>query len=253
MARLDGKVAVITGASSGIGEATAEALASEGAMIVVAARREDRLNDLVGRIQGNGSKALAVECDVTDEEQAHDLISRAKEEFGRVDILVNNAGVTRDNLLFKMTDEDWRTVMEVHLMGAFLCSQVAQKHMVEGGYGRIVNVSSTSALGNRGQANYAAAKAGIQGFTKTLAIELGRFGITVNAVAPGFVETEMTRAVAAKMGVEFEDFVADRAKLIPVGRSGKPEDIAASILFFASEEAGFVSGQVLYAAGGPRT
>ena len=124
--------------------------------------------------------------------------------------------------------------------------------MVEGGYGRIVNISSTSALGNRGQANYAAAKAGLQGFTKTLSIELGRFGITVNAVAPGFVETEMTRATAARMGVDFDDFVAARVETIPVGRGGKPEDIAAAVLFFASEEASFISGQVLYAAGGPK-
>ena len=251
MGRLDGRVAFVTGASRGIGLATARRFAEEGASV--------RLTDVqgaeeaAGALKAEGLEVSGARVDVTSREEVETAVGETAEAYGRLDILVNNAGVTRDNLLFKMTDEDWRTVMEVHLMGAFLCSQVAQKHMVEGGYGRIVNVSSTSALGNRGQANYAAAKAGIQGFTKTLAIELGRFGITVNAVAPGFVETEMTRAVAAKMGVEFEDFVADRAKLIPVGRSGKPEDIAASILFFASEEAGFVSGQVLYAAGGPRT
>ncbi|QIN79814.1 SDR family oxidoreductase [Rubrobacter marinus] len=251
MGRLDGRVAFVTGASRGIGLATARRFAEEGASV--------RLTDVQGAeeaaraLKAEGLEVSGSRVDVTSREEVEAAVGETAETYGRLDILVNNAGVTRDNLLFKMTDDDWRTVMEVHLMGAFLCSQAAQRHMVEGGYGRIVNVSSTSALGNRGQANYAAAKAGIQGFTKTLAIELGRFGITVNAVAPGFVETEMTRAVAAKMGVEFEDFVADRAKLIPVGRSGKPEDIAASILFFASEEAGFVSGQVLYAAGGPRT
>jgi 3-oxoacyl-[acyl-carrier protein] reductase len=160
--------------------------------------------------------------------------------------------VTRDNFLYKMSDADWKTVLDVHLTGAFLCSRAAQGPMVENGYGRIVNVSSVSALGNRGQANYSAAKAGLQGFTRTLAAELGRFGITANAVAPGFVETEMTRATAERMGVDWETFVAKRVKDIPVGRSGKPEDIAAAILFFASEEAGFVSGQVMYVAGGPR-
>ncbi len=251
MGRLDGRVAFVTGASRGIGLATARRFAQEGASV--------RLTDLQGAeeaadiLKAEGLEVSGARVDVASREEVEAAVGGTAETYGRLDILVNNAGVTRDNLLFKMTDEDWRTVMEVHLMGTFLCSQAAQKHMVEGGYGRIINVSSTSALGNRGQANYAAAKAGIQGFTKTLAIELGRFGITVNAVAPGFVETEMTRAVAAKMGVEFEEFVAERAKLIPVGRSGKPEDIAASILFFASEEAGFVSGQVLYAAGGPRT
>ena len=251
MGRLDSRVAFVTGASRGIGLATARRFAEEGASV--------RLTDVqgaeeaAGALKAEGLEVSGARVDVTNRGEVEAAVGETAETYGRLDILVNNAGITRDNLLFKMTDEDWRTVMEVHLMGAFLCSQAAQKHMVEGGYGRIVNVSSTSALGNRGQANYAAAKAGIQGFTKTLAIELGRFGITVNAVAPGFVETEMTRAVATKMGMEFEDFVAERAKLIPVGRSGKPEDIAASILFFASEEAGFVSGQVLYAAGGPRT
>ena len=251
MGRLDGRVAFVTGASRGIGLATARRFAEEGASV--------RLTDVegaeeaAGTLKDEGLEVTGARVDVTSRGEVEAAVGETAERYGRLDILVNNAGVTRDNLLFKMTDEDWKTVMDVHLTGAFLCSQAAQRHMVEGGYGRIVNVSSTSALGNRGQANYAAAKAGIQGFTKTLAIELGRFGITVNAVAPGFVETEMTRAVATKMGVGFEDFVAERAKLIPVGRSGKPEDIAASILFFASEEAGFVSGQVLYAAGGPRT
>ena len=151
-----------------------------------------------------------------------------------------------------MTDEDWQTVMDVHLKGAFYCSRAAQKVMVEQKYGRIINISSTSALGNRGQANYSAAKAGLQGFTKTLAIELGKFGITVNAVAPGFIETEMTRATAARIGLDFGQFVEEVKKQIPVGRIGQPEDIAAALLFFASEEASFVNGQVLYVAGGPK-
>jgi 3-oxoacyl-[acyl-carrier protein] reductase len=166
-------------------------------------------------------------------------------------VLVNNAGVLRDNLLFKMTVEDWDTVMGVHLRGAFLMSRAAQQHMVAGGYGRIINMSSVSALGNRGQANYAAAKAGLQGLTKTLAKELGRFGITVNAIAPGFIETAMTRATAERIGIDFGAFRDQMVAEIPVGRSGSPDDVAAAVAYFAREDAGFVSGQVLYVAGGP--
>jgi 3-oxoacyl-[acyl-carrier protein] reductase len=166
--------------------------------------------------------------------------------------VVNNAGVTRDNLLFRMTEDDWDKVMGVHLRGAFLTTRAAQRHMVDAGFGRIVNLSSTSALGNRGQSNYSAAKAGLQGFTKTLAIELGKFGITANAVAPGFVATEMTRATAQRMGITFDAYVERAAAGIPVGRVGRPEDIAHVVSFLVSEGAGFVSGQVIYAAGGPR-
>jgi 3-oxoacyl-[acyl-carrier protein] reductase len=196
--------------------------------------------------------AFAVRVDVTSHSEVENAVSGVVNRYGRLDILVNNAGVTKDSLIYKMTDEDWRTVMNVHLTGTFFCSRAAQKYMVENNYGRIINVSSTSALGSRGQANYAAAKAGIQGFTKTLAVELGRYSITANAVAPGFIETEMTRDTAARLGVDFDDFVAQRVQSIPVGRSGWPEDVAAAILYFASEEASFVSGQVLYVAGGPR-
>jgi 3-oxoacyl-[acyl-carrier protein] reductase len=167
-------------------------------------------------------------------------------------VLVNNAGITRDNLLFKMSVADWDSVMAVHLRGTFLMTRSAQKYMVEAGYGRIVNLSSVSALGNRGQANYAAAKAGLQGFTKTIAIELGRYGVTANAVAPGFIETEMTSATAARMGVDFEDAKCEAAKQIPVGRVGQPEDVAHLVAYLVSEGAGFVSGQVIYAAGGPK-
>ena len=173
-------------------------------------------------------------------------------ELGAPTILVNNAGIIRDNLLFKMTEDDWDAVLAVHLRGAFLMSRAVQEHQVTANWGRIVNLSRTSALGNRGQANYAAAKAGMQGFTKTLAIELGRYGVTANAIAPGFIVTDMTRATAERIGVAFEDFVAHTAKEIPVQRAGYPEDIAAAASFFCSEEAGFVSGQVLYVAGGPR-
>ena len=165
---------------------------------------------------------------------------------------VERAELFGDNLLFKMTEDDWDAVLAVHLRGAFLMSRAVQEHQVKAGWGRVVNLSSTSALGNRGQANYAAAKAGMQGFTKTLAIELGRFGVTANAIAPGFIVTDMTRATAERVGVSFEDFIAHNAAEIPVGRAGAPDDIAAAVSFFCSDEAGFVSGQVLYVAGGPR-
>jgi 3-oxoacyl-[acyl-carrier protein] reductase len=168
-------------------------------------------------------------------------------------VLINNAGVTRDNMLFKMTDSDWDTVMGVHLKGAFLMTRAVQKYMVEAKFGRVVSLSSVSALGNRGQANYSTAKAGLQGLTKTLAIELGKFGVTANAIAPGFIQTEMTKATAERLGVPFEDFIKGASQTIPVGRVGQPEDIAALVSFLVSEEAGFVSGQVIYAAGGPKS
>ena len=187
----------------------------------------------------------------SDAQQVEAAVKETAERLGPPTILVNNAGVIRDNLLFKMTDDDWDTVMRVHLRGAFLMSRAAQAYMTEQGWGRIVNLSSSSALGNRGQANYSAAKAGLQGFTKTLAIELGKFGVTANAVAPGFIVTDMTRATAQRIGVDFEEFKAARAAQIPVRRVGQPEDIAATVAFLASEEAGYISGQVIYVAGGP--
>jgi 3-oxoacyl-[acyl-carrier protein] reductase len=180
------------------------------------------------------------------------VVAHVAEALGPPTVLVNNAGVTRDNLLFKMTTSDWDAVMNVHLRGSFLMSRATQKFMVEGMWGRIVNLSSTSALGNRGQANYSAAKAGLQGFTKALAIELGKFGVTVNAIAPGFIETDMTAATAERMGMSFDDFKAMWAKEIPVARVGQPDDIAAMVSFFSREESSFVSGQVVYVAGGPK-
>ena len=167
-------------------------------------------------------------------------------------MLINNAGIIRDNMLFKMSVDDWDAVMNVHLRGSFLMTRAAQKHMIDAKWGRIVNLSSTSALGNRGQANYSAAKAGMQGFTKTLAIELGKFGVTANAIAPGFIATDMTRSTAERMGVSFETFVEAVAKEIPVGRAGQPDDIAATVAFLVRDEASFVSGQVIYVAGGPK-
>ena len=243
---------MVTGAGRGIGEATARRFAREGARVCLTDVGAEDVTTTARQLVEEGMDAFAVRVDVTSHSEVENAVSGVVNRYGRLDILVNNAGVTKDSLIYKMTDEDWRTVMNVHLTGTFFSSRAAQKYMVENNYGRIINVSSTSALGSRGQANYAAAKAGIQGFTKTLAVELGRYSITANAVAPGFIETEMTRDTAARLGVDFDDFVAQRVQSIPVGRSGWPEDVAAAILYFASEEASFVSGQVLYVAGGPR-
>jgi 3-oxoacyl-[acyl-carrier protein] reductase len=192
-----------------------------------------------------------VGADVSDADQVQAAVEQIVAELGPVAALVNNAGVIRDNMLFKMTIDDWDTVLGVHLRGAFLMSRACQKYMVDQRWGRIVNLSSSSALGNRGQVNYSAAKAGMQGFTKTLAIELGQFGITANAVAPGFIATDMTAATAARIGIGFEDFQKAAAQNIPVRRVGQPEDVANVISFLASDGASFVSGQVIYVAGGP--
>jgi 3-oxoacyl-[acyl-carrier protein] reductase len=207
---------------------------------------------VVDAIVEAGGKAIAIGADVSDEDKVNAAVAEVTERLGAPTALVNNAGVLRDNLIFKMTVDDWNTVLGVHLRGAFLMSKAVQSHMVEAKWGRIVNLSSTSALGNRGQVNYSAAKAGMQGFTKTLAIELGRFGVTANAVAPGFIVTEMTKITAERMGVSFEDMQKGAATQIPVGRVGQPEDVANTIAFLASDDAGFVSGQVIYVAGGPK-
>jgi 3-oxoacyl-[acyl-carrier protein] reductase len=205
----------------------------------------------VKEIADAGGRALAVGADVSKTDQVAVAVERVAAELGEPAVLVNNAGVIRDNLLFKMTDDDWDTVLGVHLRGAFLMSRAVQQYMVDQKYGRIVNLSSSSALGNRGQVNYSAAKAGMQGFTKTLAIELGQFGITANAVAPGFIATDMTAATAARVGMSFEDFQQAVAEQTPVRRVGQPADVANVISFLVSEGAGFVSGQVIYVAGGP--
>jgi 3-oxoacyl-[acyl-carrier protein] reductase len=246
------RTAIVTGAARGIGAAVAKRLARDGFAVAVIDLNEASCADTVAAIEAEGGKALAVGADVSDSAQVEAAVAKVAEILGAPTVLINNAGILRDNLLFKMTDDDWDMVMNVHLRGSFLMTRAVQKHQTEQKYGRIVNLSSTSALGNRGQANYATAKAGLQGFTKTLAIELGKFGVTANAIAPGFIETEMTAATAERMGVSFEDFKKGAASMIPVGRIGNPDDIAATASFLCSEEAGFVSGQVIYVAGGPK-
>jgi 3-oxoacyl-[acyl-carrier protein] reductase len=249
---MSGRVAIVTGAARGIGAATARRLAADGLAVAVVDLDEAATSSTVDALVAAGGRAVGVGADVSDRAAVEAAVARVADELGPPTVLVNNAGVTRDNLLFKMTDDDWDTVMSVHLRGAFLCARAVQKHMVDAQWGRIVSLSSTSALGNRGQANYATAKAGLQGLTKTLSIELGPFGVTANAVAPGFIVTEMTAATAERLGVDFETFQKARAEETPVRRVGTPDDIAHTISFLVSDEAGFISGQVLYVAGGPR-
>src|ERR1022692_2964337 len=245
------RVAIVTGAARGIGAAVARRLAADGLAVAVIDLKEGDCGATVDAITAAGGRAFAAGADVSDSAEVAAAVDAVAAEFGPPAVLVNNAGVLRDNLLFKMTDDDWDTVLGIHLRGSFLMSRACQKHMVDHKFGRIVSLSSSSALGNRGQANYSAAKAGLQGFTKTLAIELGQFGITANAIAPGFIATDMTAATAARLGMDFDDFQKAAASQIPVRRVGQPDDIAHTVSFLASEGAGFVSGQVIYVAGGP--
>lgn len=251
--RFEGKVAFITGGSRGIGKGIAQRFAKEGAKVAIIDINKEALNETEAEFKNQGYEVITKQANVVKAEEVEKAIEEVVQSFGAIHILVNNAGIIRDNLLFKMTDDDWQQVMDVHLKGSFNAARAAQKYMIEQKYGRIINISSSSALGNRGQANYATAKAGLQGFTKTLAIELGKFGVTANAVAPGFIETEMTKETAARIGLPFEELVNLSVKNIPVGRSGKPEDIANAVAFFADEQSSFVNGQVIYVAGGPLT
>ena len=245
------RVAIVTGAARGIGAATAKRLAADGMAVAALDLDASTCAGTVDAISGAGGQAVAVGADVSDASQVEAAVGKVAAELGPPVVLVNNAGIIRDNMLYKMSEDDWDMVLGVHLRGAFLTSRAAQKFMVDQRFGRIVNLSSSSALGNRGQVNYSAAKAGMQGFTKTLAIELGQFGVTANAVAPGFIATDMTAATAARVGMSFEYFQTAAASRIPVRRDGQPEDIAHVISFLVSEGAGFVSGQVIYVAGGP--
>ncbi|MGW5311906.1 3-oxoacyl-ACP reductase FabG [Nocardia thailandica] len=246
------RTAFVTGAARGIGAATAARLAADGLAVAVVDLDAAAAEATAEKITAAGGVALGVGADVADESAVADAVEAAVAAFGSLDVLVNNAGVLRDSLLFKMSVDDWDTVMSVHLRGAFLCSRAAQRHMVAAKSGAIVNTSSVSALGNRGQANYAAAKAGIQGLTRTLAMELGPFGVRVNAVAPGFIATEMTAATAARVGVSAEELQEKTAAVTPLRRVGTPEDIANVVAFLASDQAGFVTGQTVYVDGGRR-
>jgi 3-oxoacyl-[acyl-carrier protein] reductase len=245
MRRFEGQTALVTGGARGIGEATAERFAAEGAHVVVADFDERAAQETAERIGGQ-----AVRCDVTSRSDVEAAVVAAAAS-GRLDVLVTCAGIIRDNLLHKLSDDDWESVIATHLRGTFLAAQAAQAHMVEQQRGAMVLISSTSALGNRGQANYAAAKAGIQGLTKTLAIELGRFSVRVNCVAPGFIATAMTAQTAERIGVPFEQFQEAIAEQTPLRRVGQPEDVSGVIAFLCSDDAAYVTGQVIYVRGGP--
>ncbi|OZU87214.1 beta-ketoacyl-ACP reductase [Virgibacillus indicus] len=252
MLNFSGRVALVTGGSRGIGKAIVKVLGEEGAKVAVLDIDEKTLKKTEKEFKDKGYEILAMKVNVVNNDEVESAVESIVHRWRSLDILVNNAGVIRDNLLFKMTDDDWQQVMDVHLTGSFNMTRSVQRYMVKQKYGRIINISSTSALGNRGQANYAAAKAGLQGFTKTLAIELGKFGITANSIAPGFIETDMTKATAERVGVPFDEFMKEKISNIPVARSGKPEDIANAAAFFADEKSSFVNGQVIYVAGGPK-
>ncbi|MET7877570.1 SDR family oxidoreductase [Micromonospora profundi] len=245
------RVAVVTGAARGIGAAVATRLGADGFAVAVWDLDADGCDKMVADLGEQGVPAYAVVADVSDEAAVVAGVEQIAQRLGPPVALVNNAGVLRDNLLFKMSSADWDTVLGVHVRGAFLMSRAVQAHMVKQRWGRIVSLSSTSAYGNRGQANYSAAKAALQGLTKTLAVELGPFGITANAVAPGFVQTEMTAATARRIGRPFDELIAEAAAGIPVRRVGQPQDVAEAVSFFLGERAGYISGQVLDVAGGP--
>jgi len=251
MPKLEGLVALVTGATRGIGAATARKLCAEGCRTVLVDLDEPGCNATVQSLRSDGYEAIALGCDVSSSSQVQTTMAETVRHFGKLDILVNNAGLIRDDLIHKMTDDEWDIVLNVHLKGTFLCSRAAQRYMVEQRFGRIVNVSSTSALGNRGQANYSAAKAGIQGLTRTLALELGQFGITANAVAPGFIDTAMTRSTAQRLGIPEDQYQTAAAQRIALRRIGRPEEVASVVAFLASEDASYVSGQIIYVAGGP--
>jgi 3-oxoacyl-[acyl-carrier protein] reductase len=251
MGRFDGRVAVVTGAARGIGFGIATRFAEEGASVAVLDLDEALAAESAGKLASTGEqKHVGVACDVSDAGSVQAAVDRVVAELGALHILVNNAGITRDNLLFKMSDDDWDLVIGVHLRGAFLMTRAAQKHFVEQKYGKVVCLSSVSALGNRGQANYAAAKMGIQGFVRTLGIELGPYGVNANAIAPGFIATDMTDATAARVGMPVEDFRKAAADRNPVRRVGYPEDIAAAAAFLCSDESSYITGQTLYVDGG---
>ncbi|HWU23577.1 MAG TPA: SDR family oxidoreductase [Nocardioides sp.] len=245
------RTAIVTGAARGIGASVAQRLAADGLAVAILDLDEQACAGVVKQIEADGGRALAVGVDVADESAVEAAVERVAAELGEPTVLVNNAGITRDNLVFKMSVDDWDQVMGVHLRGSFLMTRAVQGYMTKAGFGRVVTMSSTSAQGNRGQVNYAAAKGGLESFTRTLAIELGRFGVTANAIAPGFIDTPMLSATAERIGMSYDDFLAAGAKTIAVGRVGTPDDIAQAVSFFVDERSGYVNGQVLAVAGGP--
>jgi 3-oxoacyl-[acyl-carrier protein] reductase len=246
------RVAIVTGAARGIGAAIALRLAADGCDVALLDLAADACADAAAAVQARGRRALAVAVDVADEASVARAVEAVVAGLGAPTVLVNNAGFLRERMLTKTTADEWDTIVDVNLRGAFLMSRAVAPHLRAAGHGRIVNLSSTGALGEAGLSAYSAAKAGVQGLTRTLAIELGRHGTTVNAVAPGFVATAMTAAVADRVGESFEAMQARMAATIPVGRVGRPEDVANAVAFFVDPRSGYVSGQVLYVAGGPR-
>jgi len=241
---LSGRVAFVTGASQGIGRACASKLATAGAAVAVAARNQEKLNELVNEIAAAGGKAAAFALDVTDEEQVKSAIKSAIAQFGKIDILVNNAGITRDQLVMRMKRADWDAVLQTNLTSAYLCIQQVAPTMLKQRWGRIINITSVfGQMGQAGQANYSASKAGLIGLTMAIARELGSRNITCNAVAPGFIETAMTEALG-------DEFKQNAAKQIPLGRVGSPADVASAVAFLASDEASYITGHVLNVNGG---
>ena len=241
---LSGKVAIVTGASRGIGRAIALALASQGAKVVASARNAEALAELTAEIKSQGGDALAVVGDVAVEDDANNLVKRAVEAYGQVDVFVNNAGITRDGLLLRMNNADWDAVLDTNLKGAFLCTRAVAKVMSKQRSGRIINISSVvGEMGNAGQANYCASKAGLLGLTKSVARELARRNVTVNAITPGFITTEMTEDMTEKA----QETMTEQ---IPLGRPGSAEDVANAVIFLASDQSAYITGQVLGVNGG---
>lgn len=245
------RTVLVTGAARGVGLAVGEHFAREGDHVAVLDIDAEGAEEAAERIRTHGGQALSVACDVRSRDSVEAAVEATVDRFGRLDIVVSNAGILRDNLLFKMTDDEWDAVIGTHLTGSFYLARAAQRHMVSQQYGKLIFMSSRSALGQRGQTNYAAAKAGLQGMTRTLAIELGPFGVNVNAVAPGHIETDMTRATAARMGVSYDELKEQVIAANAIKRVGQPQDVASAVAFLASDAASYITGQVLYIAGRP--